>query len=50
MHFELIFVEGVKSESRFIVVHMNVQFLLAQFVENTVFAPLCAFAPGSKIS
>ena len=48
IHFELIFVNGVRSVSRFIFFACGYPAAPAPFVEETVFAPLYAFAPLSK--
>ena len=44
IHFELVFVMGVRSVSRFIYFASG-----CPVVEKTIFAPLCVFAPSSNI-
>lgn len=46
IHFELIFVQGVKSVIRFIFLPADVPFVQTPFVKTTVFSPLyslCSF-------
>lgn len=48
-HFELVFVYDVRSGSRFILLHVDVLFSCAPFIEITVFPPLsCPGAPDER--
>ena len=44
IHFEFIFVYGVRKCSNFILLHVAVQFSQHQFIEEAVFAPLYILA------
>lgn len=40
MHFELVFLHGVRYESNFIVLPIDIQLLSSPFVKTTMFSPL----------
>ena len=50
IYFELLFVKGVRSVSRFIYVHGNVQVFLHHFLKRLSFLHCIAFTPLGKIS
>lgn len=47
-HFELIFINGVRSMSKLILLHANIHFFPAPFVEKTSLCPLNGF--GTLVS
>ena len=49
IHFEFIFVYGVRRCSNFILLHVAVQFSPAPFIEEAVFAPLYILASFVKM-
>ena len=48
IHFEFIFVYGVRKCSNFVLLHVAVQFFPAPFIEEAVFAPLYILASFVK--
>ena len=48
IHFEFIFVYGVRKHSNFILLHVAVQFFPEPIIEETIFAPLYILASFIK--